>query len=71
MADTIKRKKVTHRTLAKKMREGEQIIQMAIYDYRSAVLADRLDIDILCVSDTGGMILFGHQVPLLSALMKS
>ena len=61
MADTIKRKKVTHRTLAKKMREGEQIIQMAIYDYRSAVLADRLDIDILCVSDTGGMILFGHQ----------
>jgi 3-methyl-2-oxobutanoate hydroxymethyltransferase len=34
---------------------------MAIYDYRSAVLADRLDIDILCVSDTGGMILFGHQ----------
>ena len=34
---------------------------MAIYDYRSAVIADRQDIDILCVSDTGGMILFGHQ----------
>jgi 3-methyl-2-oxobutanoate hydroxymethyltransferase len=33
---------------------------MAIYDYRSAVIADRLGIDILCVSDTGGMILFGH-----------
>jgi 3-methyl-2-oxobutanoate hydroxymethyltransferase len=61
MIDAPKRKKVTTRTLAKKVKDGEQIVQMAIYDYRSAVLADRLDIDILCVSDTGGMILFGHQ----------
>lgn len=61
MADAPKRRKVTHRTLNKKMQDGEQIVQMAIYDYRSAVIADRLDIDILCVSDTGGMILFGHQ----------
>ena len=58
---TEKRKKVTIRELQRKMRAGEQIVQMAIYDYRSAVLADRLDIDILCVSDTGGMILFGHK----------
>lgn len=56
-----KRKKVTIRELQRKMREDEQIVQMAIYDYRSAVIADRLGIDILCVSDTGGMILFGHQ----------
>jgi len=55
------RRKVTIRSLMKKMREGEQIVQMAIYDYRSAVIADRLGIDILCVSDTGGMILFGHK----------
>ncbi len=62
MAETPKRRrKVTSRTLNKKMADGEQIVQMAIYDYRSAVLADRLDIDILCVSDTGGMILFGHK----------
>ena len=61
MTDAPKRKKVTTRTLAKKVKDGEQIVQMAIYDYRSAFLADRLDIDILCVSDTGGMILFGHQ----------
>ena len=45
----------------RKMRQGEQIVQMAIYDYRSAVIADDLGVDILCVSDTGGMILFGHQ----------
>ena len=62
MADAPKKRtKVTTRTLAKKMAEGEQIVEMAIYDYRSAVVADREDIDILCVSDTGGMILFGHQ----------
>lgn len=62
MADAAeKQRKVTIRSLMKKIREGEQIVQMAIYDYRSAVIADRLGIDILCVSDTGGMILFGHK----------
>jgi 3-methyl-2-oxobutanoate hydroxymethyltransferase len=57
----VPRKKVTINGLKKKMREGEGIVQMAIYDYRSAVIADRLGIDILCVSDTGGMVLFGHK----------
>ena len=61
MSDSKPRRKVTLNQLNKKMREGEQIVQMAIYDYRSAVIADRLGIDILCVSDTGGMILFGHK----------
>jgi len=56
----IKRKKVTIPQLLDKKKRGEQIVQMAIYDYRSAVIADRVGIDILCVSDTGGMILFGH-----------
>ena len=55
-----KRKKVTITELNAKKKRGEQIVQMAIYDYRSAVIADRVGIDILCVSDTGGMILFGH-----------
>ena len=36
-----KRQRVTTRTLQKKMENGEQIVQMAIYDYRSAVIADR------------------------------
>lgn len=60
MAET-KRRKVTIPQLKKKMREGEAITQLAAYDYRTAVVSDRLGIDILCVSDTGGMILFGHQ----------
>jgi len=60
MAETAKRKKVSIPALMKKMREGEPITQMAVYDYRTAVIADRLGMDILCVSDTGGMVLFGH-----------
>ena len=56
-----KRKKVTLRELQRKMREKEQIVQLAVYDYRNAVIADRLGVDILCVSDTGGMVLFGHK----------
>jgi len=56
-----KLKKITLPALDEKKRAGEPIVQMAIYDYRSAVVADRLGgIDIMCVSDTGGMILFGH-----------
>jgi 3-methyl-2-oxobutanoate hydroxymethyltransferase len=55
------RRKVTIPALNAKMKRSEQIVQMAIYDYRSAVIADRLGIDILCVSDTGGMVLFGHR----------
>ncbi|MEK9673750.1 MAG: 3-methyl-2-oxobutanoate hydroxymethyltransferase [Rhodospirillaceae bacterium] len=55
------RRKVTIPMLNRKMREGECITQLAAYDYRTAVVSDRLGMDILCVSDTGGMILFGHQ----------
>lgn len=60
MAEVPARKKVTINTLMAKMKKGEPITQLAAYDYRTAVVADRLGIDILCVSDTGGMILFGH-----------
>lgn len=59
-AGSRKRKKVTIPELVAKMRRDEQIVQLAVYEYRHAVIADRLGIDILCVSDTGGMILFGH-----------
>ncbi len=61
MADAPKRRKITINTLNAKMRRGEAITQLAAYDYRTAVVSDRLGMDILCVSDTGGMILFGHQ----------
>src|ERR1700730_3503037 len=55
------RRKLPIRSLNNKMKKGEAIVQMAIYDYRSAVIADRLGVDILCVSDTGGMVLVGPR----------
>src|SRR5438105_5027019 len=55
------RKKVTIPMLAEKMKKGEPIVQLAVYDYETAIVADRVGIDILCVSDTGGMVLFGHE----------
>jgi 3-methyl-2-oxobutanoate hydroxymethyltransferase len=61
MSDAKPRKKVTFKTLQKKMAAGEQISLLAAYVFRTAVVAVRLGLDILCVSDTGGMILFGHQ----------
>src|SRR6202158_3404465 len=61
MAEAPARKKITINTLMAKKKKGEPITQLAAYDYRTAVIADRLGMDILCVSDTGGMILFGHK----------
>src|SRR5437879_6500843 len=55
------RKKVTIPALMEKMKKGEPIVQLAVYDYETAIVADRVGIDILCVSDTGGMVLFGHE----------
>jgi 3-methyl-2-oxobutanoate hydroxymethyltransferase len=55
------RRKVTIPTLVDKMKKGEPIVQLAVYDYETAIVADRVGIDILCVSDTGGMVLFGHE----------
>src|SRR2546429_3989082 len=54
-------KKVTIPALMDKMKKGEPIVQLAVYDYETAIIADRVGIDILCVSDTGGMVLFGHE----------
>ena len=42
MADAPTRKKVTINTLNAKMKKGEPITQLAAYDYRTAVVADRL-----------------------------
>ena len=61
MADAPARRKVTIPMLMTKMKKGEPITQLAAYDYRTAVIADRLGMDILCVSDTGGMIFVRPQ----------
>jgi 3-methyl-2-oxobutanoate hydroxymethyltransferase len=60
-AEAPKRKKVTIPQLFEKKKRGEPIVQLAVYDYENAIVADRVGVDILCVSDTGGMVLFGHE----------
>ena len=57
------RKKVTIPQLVNKMKAGDPIVQLAVYDYETAIVADRVGVDILCVSDTGGMVLFGTRAP--------
>ena len=61
MTEAAPRKKVTIPMLIEKKKKGEPIVQLAVYDYETAIIADRVGIDILCVSDTGGMVLFGHE----------
>ena len=39
-----------------------------MYDYETAIIADR-GIDILCVSDTGGMVLFGRHLGIVREVM--
>ncbi len=60
-AEPAKRKRVTIPQLLAKKQRGEPIVQLAVYDYENAIVADRVGVDILCVSDTGGMVLFGHE----------
>ncbi|HTG02278.1 MAG TPA: 3-methyl-2-oxobutanoate hydroxymethyltransferase [Nitrospirota bacterium] len=55
------KKKVTIPYLMEKKKNKEQITMMAIYDYPNAVIAERTGIDIVCVSDSGGMAVFGKE----------
>ncbi|TXF10379.1 3-methyl-2-oxobutanoate hydroxymethyltransferase, partial [Pelomicrobium methylotrophicum] len=42
-----KRKKVTIPMLMEKKKRGEPIVQLAVYDYANAIIADRVGVDIL------------------------
>ena len=60
----------SHSKLCKKNGSRRANYAAAAYDYRTAVVADRLGMDILCVSDTGGMILLDIKARRVSVLMK-
>jgi len=55
------RKKITIPYLMDKKVRKEPITMLAVYDYPTSIIADRIGIDVLCTSDTGGMVLFGHE----------
>ena len=42
------RKKITIPMLNEKKKNKEPIVQLAVYDYENAIIADRMGIDILC-----------------------
>lgn len=60
-AEAKPRKKITIPMLMDKRARKEPITMLAVYDYPTSIIADRIGIDVLCTSDTGGMILFGHE----------
>src|SRR2546426_2731625 len=60
-AEAKPRKKVTIPMLQEKKARKEPITMLAVYDYPTSIIADRIGIDVLCTSDTGGMVLFGHE----------
>src|SRR5438552_781377 len=60
-ADAKPRKKVTIPMLMEKRARKEPITMLAVYDYPTSIIADRIGMDILCTSDSGGMVLFGHE----------
>ncbi len=56
-----KSKKVTIKTLGEKVARGEKIIGMECHDTPSAMMAEELGMDLLCVGSPGPMGLFGHK----------
>lgn len=53
------RAKFTLRDLQSKKAEGEPLIMVTAYDYPSALLADRAEIDLILVGDSVGMVVLG------------
>jgi 3-methyl-2-oxobutanoate hydroxymethyltransferase len=56
-----KRKKVTVHTLMEKKARGEKITFLTAYDYPTAVVEDRVGIDIILVGDSLGMCVYGFD----------
>lgn len=57
----VQRKKVTIKTLGEKISRGEKIVGMECHDTPSAIMAEELGMDLLCVGSPGPMGLFGHK----------
>jgi 3-methyl-2-oxobutanoate hydroxymethyltransferase len=55
------RKKITILDLQNKKKQGQRLTMMTAYDYSSALLVDKAEMDIILVGDTLGMVMLGYE----------
>ncbi len=63
MAET-ERQKIDISYLYRKKEEGDKVSWLSIYDYATALYADRAGIEMILVGDSGLMTMFGHKTTL-------
>ncbi|MEW6622573.1 MAG: 3-methyl-2-oxobutanoate hydroxymethyltransferase [Bacillota bacterium] len=59
--EVSQRKKVTIHTLFEKKAKGEKITFLTAYDYPTAVIEDKVGIDLILVGDSLGMCVYGYD----------
>jgi 3-methyl-2-oxobutanoate hydroxymethyltransferase len=55
------RSKITVRTLQQRKEAGQPITMITAYDYSSATLVEKTDIDVILVGDSLGMVVLGYE----------
>ncbi len=57
----MERKKITIPDILEKKRAGKKITMLTAYDYPTALLVDRAEIDMILVGDSVGMVVLGYE----------